>query len=123
MKSYELLSLDETGKAAFSHQSQRFIVSGTVMPEKLKPKIDLKMRKLKKKFFGDEEIVLHARDLFRQKGPFQILHDKPTETRFWSEFISIVNNPEISFFFVITNKIQAKKNELATPNNPQTVIS
>lgn len=109
MKTYELLSLDETGKAAFSHQSTHFIVSGTVMPEKLKSKIDTKMRRLKTKFFGDEDLVFHARDLFRQKGPFKILQDKKKEMQFWSEFISIVNNPEISFAFVITNKANAQR--------------
>jgi hypothetical protein len=66
------------------------------------------MRKLKKKFFKDEEIVFHSRDMTRKKGPFHILRDSKLETAFWSEYISILNNPIISVIFVITNKNKAK---------------
>ena len=109
MKTYKLLSIDESGKAAFNHPSKFIIVSGTVISEKLKAKIDTKMSRLKKKFFNDEDILFHARDMFRKKGPFSILRDSKLEIQFWSEYISLVNNPEISFFFVITNKDKAKK--------------
>ena len=67
------------------------------------------MRRLKKKFFKNEEIVFHARDMFRKRGPFSILRNPKIETQFWSEFISLVNNPQIIFFFVITNKEKAEK--------------
>ncbi|MDO8514863.1 MAG: hypothetical protein Q7S14_00010 [bacterium] len=109
MRRYKLLSIDETGKASYKHPSGLFVLSGAVIPEKLKSKIDHKMRLLKKKFFDDEEIVFHARDMVRKKGPFSILQNEKTELRFWSEFISLVNNPEISFFFIITNKLAAKE--------------
>lgn len=109
MKSYKLLSIDETGKASYGHPSKLFVLSGAVIPEKLKAKVDHKMRLLKKKFFNDEELVFHARDMSRRKGPFSILNTAAKELQFWSQFISLVNNPEISFFFVITNKEKAKK--------------
>lgn len=75
MQPYKLLSIDESGKASFKHPSKLFVLSGVVIPEKIKPKIDAKMRKLKKKFFKDEEIIFHARDMIRKKGPFKILQD------------------------------------------------
>lgn len=109
MQPYKLLSIDETGKASYEHPSELFVLSGAVIAEKIKPKIDHKMRLLKKKFFNDEELVFHARDMTRKKGPFSILQDIKKEQQFWSEFISLVNNPEISFFFVVTNKNIAKK--------------
>lgn len=109
MKSYKLLSIDETGKASYDHPSGLFVLSGAVIPEKLKAKVDLKMRFLKKKFFNDEEIVFHARDMSRKKGPFSILNNATKEVQFWSQFIGLVNNPEVSFFFVVTNKENAKK--------------
>ena len=109
MKAYKLLSLDETGKASYDHPSKLFVLSGAVIPEKLKLKIDHKMRSLKKKFFNDEELVFHARDMSRKKGPFSILNNGSKEQQFWSEFISLVNNSEISFFFVVTNKGLAPK--------------
>lgn len=109
MKSYKLLSIDETGKASYDHPSELFVLSGAVIPEKLKVKVDHKMRQLKRKFFNDEELVFHARDMSRKKGPFSILRNASKEMQFWSEFVSLVNNPDISFFFVITNKQNAKK--------------
>lgn len=109
MQSYKLLSLDESGKASFNHPSKLFILSGAVIPEKIKTKIDAKMKKLKKSFFKDEETIFHARDMVRKKGPFKILQNAKMELDFYSRFISLVNNPEISFFFVITNKIMAQK--------------
>lgn len=109
MKLYKFLSIDETGKASYDHPSELFVLSGAVIPEKLKVKVDHKMRLLKKKFFNNEELVFHARDMSRKKGSFSILNNTAKELQFWSQFISLVNNPEISFFFVITNKKNAKK--------------
>ncbi len=108
MKLYKLLSIDETGKASYDHPSALFVLSGAVIPEKLRVKVDHKMSLLKKKFFNDEELVFHARDMSRKKGPFSVLNNNVRELQFWSEFITLVNNPEISFFFVVTNKENAK---------------
>lgn len=108
MASYKLLSIDESGKASYEHSSELFVLSGVVMPEKLKAKLDLQMRNLKKKYFGDEEIVFHSRDMARKKGVFSVFSDSKVEANFWSAFVSLVNNPEISLIFVITDKSKAK---------------
>jgi len=108
MTNYKILSLDESGKASYNHQSELFILSGIVTPEKFKTKLDSKMRNLKKKYFQNEEIIFHSRDMSRRKGPFSLLRDPNIEVAFWSEFISIVNNPEISLYFVIADKKNAK---------------
>lgn len=117
-KLYKYLSIDESGKVSYKHPSQLFILSGVVIPEKLKDKLGNKMIKLKKKYFRSEEIVFHSRDMARKKGIFAILEDKKVELNFWSEFISIVNNPDLSFFFIITNKDKAKKNRW----QPKTIL-
>jgi len=108
MTIYKLLSIDESGKASYDHKSPLFILAGTVIPEKFKPKLDKLMRKLKKKYFKDEEIVFHSRDMYRKKGPFAILRDAKTELAFWSEFIAIAEDPEISLIFVISDKQKAR---------------
>lgn len=118
MSSYKLLSIDESGKASYEHSSEVFVLSGVVMPEKLKTKLDIQMRKLKKKFLSDEEIVFHSRDMARKKGPFAIFNDPKVETNFWSEFVSLVNNPDISLIFVVTNKSKAK----ALRWHPKTIL-
>lgn len=108
MITYKLLSLDESGKASYNHKSRLFILSGIVIPEKFKPKLDRLMRKLKKKYFKNENIVFHSRDMYRGKGPFAILQDPKKDLSFWSEFIAIAENAEISLIFVIADKQKAK---------------
>lgn len=94
MQKYKLLSLDESGKASFNHPSKIFILSGVIMPEMLKPKITSQMKKIKKKFFDDKNIVFHGRDMVRGASAFRVLSNSKTSTEFWSEFVEIVNHPE-----------------------------
>lgn len=109
MQEYKLLSLDESGKASFSHPSKIFILSGVVLPEKLKAKITTRMKALKKKYFGKEDIVFHGRDMSRAGSHFKNLSEPKIATKFWSEFVNIVDNPQITFYFVLTDKLEAKK--------------
>lgn len=109
MKYCRLLAIDESGKASYAHKSEVFAISGITMPETVKPKIDRLTRKLKKKYFGDEDIVFHSRDMVRKRGPFHILQDTNTEMNFWSEYISIVNNDKIAVYFILTDKENAEK--------------
>lgn len=117
MIGYKILAIDETGKASFKHGSKNFILSGIIIPESFKPKLSRAMRKLKKKYFNDEDIVFHCRDMIRKKGLFACLRDDATkELKFWSEFTIILNSDKISLVFVITEKSKAKKlgwNEIA----------
>ncbi len=97
MNNYKVLALDETGKASFGHLSKNFILSGFILPEAFRPKLDRSIRKLKKKYFNDEEIVLHCREIIRKKGPFAILRKtKKVELDFWSDMISILNAKSLS---------------------------
>ncbi len=110
MRDYKVLALDETGKASFNHLSKNFVLSGLIIPEKFKPKLDRIIRKLKKKYFNDEEIVLHCRDIIRKKGSFAVLRQDPAkEINFWSDLIIPMNRKELSLAFVITDKSKAKK--------------
>lgn len=108
MTVYKLLSIDETGKASYGHKSELFVLSGIVIPEKFKPKLDKAMRRLKKKYFENPEVIFHSRDMYRKKGPFAILQDPRTELAFWSEFIAVVEDPEIGLIFVTVDKQKAK---------------
>lgn len=109
MQSYKLLSLDESGKASYLHPSKIFILSGVVIPEDLKPKVHNQMKKIKKRFFGDEDVILHGRDMARAGSRFNVLSDTKKANQFWSEFVSVVNHPEISLYFVVTDKSKAKR--------------
>jgi hypothetical protein len=109
MKDYKVLALDETGKASFNHPSKNFVLSGLILPENFKFEFDKSIKKLKKKFFNDEETLFLCRDMLRKKGPFAILTDKSTEIKFWSEFVVLLNSDKLSPAFVITDKNKAKK--------------
>lgn len=108
MTIYKLLSIDESGKASYDHRSELFVLSGIVIPEKFKPKLDKFARILKKKYFKNEEIVFHSRDMHRKKGPFAILQDPKKELAFWSEYIASVGDPDVSMMFIIVDKQKAK---------------
>jgi len=109
-KEYKILAIDETGKASYNHPSKNFVLSGIIVPEKSKQKLNKSMCKLKKKFFDDEKIIFHCRDILRKKGPFACLRDdEEKEIQFWTHFTNILNRDEISLAFVITDKSKAIK--------------
>jgi len=109
MPSYKILCIDETGKASYSHSSKLFVLSGVIIPESLQIKVNNQVRKLKKKYLKDEDAIFHSRDMSRKKGRFSIFKDSKIELNFWSDFVSILNRPEISMFFIIVDKQNAKK--------------
>ncbi len=117
MKDYKILALDETGKASLKHKSKNFVLSGLIIPEKFKFKLNKSICELKKKYFNDGEIVFHCRDMLRKKGLFATLRDDSAkEIKFWSEFIVMLNTSSLSPAFVIVDKLKAKKlgwNEIA----------
>jgi hypothetical protein len=118
MQSYKILSIDESGKASYSHPSPLFIVSGIIMPESLKPKIDAQIRKLKFKYFKNEEIIFHSRDMSRKKAQFSLFNDEKIEKNFYDDFTDTVSNSSIDVFFLITNKEKARKSGWI----PQTIL-
>ena len=90
MKTYKLLSIDETGKAHYSHPSRVFIVSGVVIPEALKSTITGQIQDLKLRYFGDSDVVFHSREMHRATAPFEKLRDIKVATNFWNDFVEIL---------------------------------
>lgn len=109
MGNYQILSLDESGKPIYSHLSKEFALVGIVIDEKAKDRLDKSLRKLKRKFFKDETIILHYAQIARKIGVFEVLKNKQTEINFWSDILSILGNPKINYLFIIVNKNKAKK--------------
>jgi hypothetical protein len=105
---YTLLSIDESGKASYNHPSKLFILSAVLIPEKLKPRIGTQLSKLKKRYFGKDNVVFHGRDMMRRKGIFAILKNSTIETNFYSDYLSIINNPMIGLSYVIVDKRATK---------------
>jgi len=108
MSDYQVLAVDETGKASMSHGSSTFVLSGLITPETFLAKLHDDFRKLKVKFFNDPDIVFHCRDMLRQKGPFAMLRTPKAGDAFWDEFISLLDPSEISMALVIVDKAKAR---------------
>jgi len=110
MQNYKVLALDESGKASQNHASKSFVLSGLIIPEDFKEDLDLQIRILKKKHLGDEEIILHSRDMLRKKGLFSDWSsNSEKEISFWSEYIALIDNPKIVLAIVVADKEKAKK--------------
>lgn len=109
MEGYKILALDESGKASYKHLSKNFVLSGLILSEGYKMELDNQVRQLKLKYFNDENIVFHCRDMLRKKGSFAVWRqNQQLEVNFWSEFIEFFNNDNLSIALVITNKEKAK---------------
>ena len=104
-----LLALDETGKASYRHASLQFALSGVVIPESFKGKLESTLKKLKGKYFGDEDITLHGRDILNRSAKFIALQDNIENKTFWSDLISVLNNEKIDVIFCIADKTKARK--------------
>lgn len=109
MKTYKLLSIDETGKANYSHPSKIFIISGVIIPEQRKAEITTQVQALKKKYLGDPDIVFHSREMHRAKAQFAMLRDKELATAFWNDLITVLKQEDITAIFIIVDKEKAKK--------------
>jgi hypothetical protein len=110
MDEYKIIALDETGKASMNHLSKTFILSGLILKESYQKDLKIQVNDLKKKYFDDENIVLHCRDMIRNKGPFSCFRKNfDMEKSFWEDFIKIIEKEDLSLAFVITNKEKAKK--------------
>jgi hypothetical protein len=109
MNSYKILALDETGKASFKHLSSVFLLSGLIISSNILGQFESDIKDLKLRFFNNENIVFHCRDMLRKKGVFSIFSDKQIENDFWENFIAIIDKHEIAIVMVITDKKKAKK--------------
>lgn len=109
MSTYKMLSIDESGKASYKHPSKEFALMGIVINEKFKPKLSNMLKKIKLKYFKNEEIVLHYSEISRKRNMFSVLRDKGVEVKFWSDILSILNHPNITYFFTLVDKVNSKK--------------
>lgn len=123
--SIKLLAIDETGKASFNHRSKTFILSGLILPESCLSNLEKNLKKLKTKYFNDQDIVFHSRDMLRKKGPFSIFRDSEIELKFWPEYIQIISLQEISIAIIVVDKNKAKKlgwNDIAILRKSYSII-
>jgi len=105
---YLILAMDGSGASSYNHESKDFCVSSLILDNKLSDKLDRKLFKLKKKYFGNVDVVLHYSEVSRKIGVFKTLKDRDEEDKFWGEIISLVNHKNIYLVFSLVNKREVR---------------
>lgn len=72
---------------------------------------------LKFKYFGHDQVVLHERDIRKQKGPFQILFDTDTRQAFMTDLSQVVHDAPFSLVASAIDK-RKLKDRYSDPGNP-----
>ncbi len=108
-KKYKLLSIDESGKASYNHQSREFALVGVIIDEDYKTRLRNKLAKVSKKYLGVDEFAIHYSELIRKRGVYSALRDNNKEIQFWIEILNILNNPKIIYRFIVIDKEKAKE--------------
>jgi len=69
------------------------------------------------KYFGHDQVILHEREIRKQKGPFQILFEEKVRQGFMEDLTQIVEDAPFSLVTTAIRKEELKK-ERADPRNP-----
>lgn len=72
---------------------------------------------LKFRHFGHDQVVLHERDIRKQKGPFQILFDAETRMAFMNDLSEIVRKAPFTLIASAIDKRELR-NQYTDPTNP-----
>ncbi len=106
----KILFLDESGDHDLKHISNDypiFVLGGCIVEhsyyeEQLKPEVD----NFKISFFGSKDIILHTRDITRNKGIFEKLKDKEIRNQFYNKLNKLMANLN---YTVIASVIKKKE--------------
>lgn len=82
--------------------------SATVVPSVLKIKFD---------FFGHDQIILHGRDIRKQRGPFRVLSDATMRDAFHARLKELVEGAQVTIIASVIDK-NALKASYGAPGNP-----
>ena len=100
--------MDGSGTSSYNHPSKEFCISGIILTRKDLDKLNIKVAKITKKYFGDDEIILHYVEVSKKIGVFKKLKDPKIENRFWSDLISLINPKNIFLIYALVDKLRAR---------------
>lgn len=116
-----IVYVDESGDHGLSHVDANYPVFVLVFC--IFRKVDYAdhvlsaLQKLKFRYFGHDQIILHERDIRKRQGPFSILKDTALRQRFLVDTGEVIQNlPMTLIVSVIDKRILADRYEC--PNNP-----
>lgn len=104
--------IDETGEANIDNPDPRyniFVLCGVVFREDHYNAFDIALKKLKKKHFNDEDVVLHSYTMRKNKGVFKIFQDKKVLSKFYVDIEKIFTEHNYKVISCIINKEKYKE--------------
>jgi len=111
------LFIDEVGHAsmkAAEHPNERYLsLTGVIMriqheAEFLTPQLDA----IKKKIFGNVEVVLHRTEIVHRRNPFQCLEDRQIRAQFDEELLALLESSSYRVITVVIDKLEHKRRYL-----------
>jgi len=82
------LFLDETGDHGLRFVDENFplfLLCGCIIERESLEQIGKRVNRLKQKFFGTTQVILHSRDIRKCEGSFQVLFDLQLKEQFYKE--------------------------------------
>lgn len=113
--------LDESGVESYTHADNHYVVAGLVVEKDyfVNQAMD-EIKKLKIKFFKNDEIVLHFFDMLRWRDPFTVLRNRTLEKEFWNDYTALINSLDFKVLAAVVDK-SAMSQRYALPQAPKRV--
>ncbi len=120
-KNMKVLFLDESGDHSLKkidNQFPLFCLAGCIFDEdEYLQKCDFEIDLLKIKYFDDNKVIFHSREIRKCEGPFNILLNKNTKENFYADLNKLIKDlPFLVLASVI--KKQELKDGYFDPSNP-----
>lgn len=103
--------IDESGEANINRADPRFnifVLCGILFREDHYQDFDEKMKLLKKKYFGNDEIIFHSIQMRKRTDAFKIFQDNAIQQEFYKDIGEIFTGCEYSIISCVVNKEEYK---------------
>ncbi len=104
--------IDESGEANITNPDPRFnifVLCGVVFREDHYRLFDNAFKELKRKYFGNEEVVFHSIKMRNRKGPFKIFQDYKVQSEFYVDIDKIFKEEVYKIISCVVDKDKYKK--------------
>lgn len=116
--------LDETGNHGLSFVDPHFpyfLLCGCLFSEEEKEKMENSMNAIKKKFFGNTDVIFHSRDIRKCEKEFQILFNPSLKKDFYEDINSMIETLDFTIIAAAIEKEQYIKKYGKTADNPYSI--
>lgn len=86
--------MDETGDHGLSFVDENFplfLLCGCIIERESLEQIGERVNRLKQKYFGTTQVILHSREIRKCEGSFQVLFDLQVKEQFYKDLNQIMD--------------------------------